>query len=350
MAKRPDDPIFDHLEAEFHPSAQQGWYKADLGDLKLNQDLWILSVYDRSFKTYGLRSQNHMLVVDNTHLASVSYNLTLPELGRMIAPDAFDYDDLLAGNMKMYLAEAHHRHGDLDIGKQMMLEYLIDYEAANFELLDLIKRHDFGFEPARLFSSFAAHQVVLHEVGHFSWSDGFARDVRPQIRDWMTAYAPDRTDHDLLVEETFCDLFGAVNCVTELMKEGFSRQTAEAIVLWQSLSLRCVLLLSESAQGGTGTMDAADHPLMLRFLCTQALLADAPNPDLDPAPKCLSKPFEFAPDRTGLMRACEVVSRAQNRTRSAERLSRLLLDAFATRDPYQHLFDNTVQTKKMRDL
>lgn len=349
---RPDHKDGRRLERSFPGAQIQGWYRPDLGTLNINAELWTLSLFDRSFKTYGWRNRDGLaLIADNSFLGSVVYNLFLTELGRQIAPDLLDYDQLLVGNLKLYLAEAHLAQDPKGIGRPLFLEYLIDFDAKNLELLHAIRDHDFGFPPEQTFGSFATFQVLLHEVGHFAYSDEPHNPAIDLIREWFRETGVGVSEN--LVEETYCDLFAAVNCVTTYYKEGFDVQTARALTDWARQALFLVQLLVESVQTEEAppqANDYSDHDLMLRHRCVCDMLDRHGGTDMPEAQdKQLDYTFTYKPDR--LLRAVQTLTSEHRPSATAERMAAFFLQALdeAPADPFGFIYANAVQTWRLRD-
>lgn len=327
----------------------QGWRKVDLGTLLLEEEVWLMSAHDRSMSTFGLRQGRFAVIGDNTYIGSMAYNLALVELGRMIDPRAFNFDDLLAGNLKLYLAEAHLQRDPNGVGRQILLEYLFDYDIYNAQILDLVRSHDFGFQPDRLFASLITHQVALHELGHFAHSNGFRPEFRAKIKAWFARNAPDRVLDAGLCEEAFCDLLAAVNCSLAYIGEGFGRMSALKLTDWSRLAVFTTLMLRETvADAGPdapAVRDLSNHPLILRHRCVKDLMAEM----IDSAPEgaCLI-PLDFGSgfDELMLLLAAERATSPASTTPGTGRMARLMLVALDNRpdDPFAHIYENAIQT------
>ncbi|MDA7967160.1 hypothetical protein [Ruegeria sp.] len=345
MTSPPNAPIFARLESAFPDSVQRVWYKVE-DDVGISDELWIMSTYDRNLSTYGLRGGGYAVIADNTFFASVAINLFFPLLAEQVAPGKFDVDHLLMGNAKLYLSEAYLYAGKTEAGRQMLLEYLVDHETDNLELLEAIRSFDFDHPIEQLVGQAAKHMVLMHEVGHF-YGPNDIPEGRLAVSEQMR-----RDGHDIdsfsarrLHEELLCDLFGSINALGVLMNAGIAASAARDMVNWFRLSIHAIQSMREtiiSDEEYEGAKDLSGSEMMFRHTTVHAILEredlaqhqipeDAKNPPV----------FEF--DQTRLLNALLKANGGEAVSRRGRRLATLFREALNAHDPFEHLYKNSIR-------
>ena len=200
-----------------------------------------MSTYDRTLSTYGLSGKDHTAIADNTHFASIATNLFLPMLAEDVAPGQFDVSRLLAGNAKLYLAEAYLMAGKAEAGQQMICEYLLDHETDNLLLREALRAHAGGADFETALSQVATHFVIMHEIGHLIYGSDDLQEGRAAVEQALSRL---KLDAATLREEAFCDLFGAINAMGRLSElTGLSQATACEMIKWMHLSINAIMAI-----------------------------------------------------------------------------------------------------------
>lgn len=353
---RPDAPIFDRLERAYAGSAIQGWYKAELGDYPaVRQAVWVMSLYNRNRQNQALTNAEYMVVADNTFLGSLAYNFILA--GLLLAdPGRTEIcHTSLIGNAKLVFAEAEMRHAPGNIGRNLLVEYLFEYDEVNREVLRLTEASEYPFELHRTVAGLATMYALLHEIGHFYFRDpAFASPAKERVLDWFEGSTGPAAATDELREEAFCDLFASANTILEFEKQGFDVEFLKRLVRWTRASIFLAYIAEDrvaaSYAGRQMPEDLSGHALAVRHTCVNALIDQELAGRLAPVGKAeYQLPFD-APD-TLLFQAFSVASTYETRNGGIRRMSGLMVDAMASgrADPFEHVLENFFQVWRLED-
>ncbi len=251
------------IETRYRNAPHFNWYQPDLGQLTefIQQPIWTLSTWSpEHVEMIGSHSSDMILLVDNTYVGSFAFNAVKIEIASQLLPGEENYQELLTGNLKKFVAEQIWLHHKSTNSARFIIEYLYEFNGRNRELDRKLRALPDGHDIIQMIANVITFMLLLHEVGHIAYSRGHyrsatAKDISAAINQVV---GPNHT-HERLEEEAFCDFFGLVNSIIELNRtEGWP---AESLCNVATTALTAALLCVQTKEIAL-KYHSADEPLI----------------------------------------------------------------------------------------
>jgi len=204
----------------FNESDIHGIHKFDVSSAvkNVNKNVWVVTCSSIKYKTSFASDNNNIIVVHNTHIVSLFYNIALFKMAfkhyhEKSLMSGKKYEELVKSLSKVFVAERIYHLQNSHMSRTLLLESSIIYENAHRVIFSLSENMPLLKSSSLMLARVASDFTLHHEIGHNSQVDKrYSQFVDESIEEYLSEYC---LDDDIniphLKYEMYADIF-AINC------------------------------------------------------------------------------------------------------------------------------------------
>ncbi len=204
----------------FDESDIQGIHEFDMSPAinNINKKAYVATCHSIKYKTSFAADTNSIVVIHNTHIVSLFYNIALFKMAFMYYPkesslSGKQFAELAKSLGKVFVSERIYHLKNCHMARTLLLEASINYEGAHRVLFELSENTPILKNSSLMFARIASDFTLHHEIGHNSQVDErFSQFVDEAINEYLCEIElTDDLNIAHLKYEMYADIF-SINC------------------------------------------------------------------------------------------------------------------------------------------